>query len=601
MDQPSLSSLGAAIEWAATHAPSRGYRFVKDDKWNDTFYSFADIEQRTRRLAAGLQQLGLRKGNRVALILPDNDAFVLTFLAAVRVGIVPVPIYPPTGLGQLSGYLDNTKHIVRKSGAQVLVTVPMIKAVLGGVQAHCPDLQHVVNYATLQESTNDFRPEDVGPNDVAFLQFTSGSTSRPKGVVLTHANLLANIRNIGVEGLALDPTVDVGVAWLPLFHDMGLIGFVLTPLVHTVSVVFMSPLMFLKRPAIWLNAMSRYRGTITFGPNFAYALAVKRVRESELKGVDLSSWRVAGCGAEPIRPETLEAFAATYEKYGFRKEAFYPAYGLAESTLAVAFSRGVPTDRVKASTLWSEGRAEPVEEGDEDSLRIVNCGPAFEKHEVAVFPMEDETAANPLAERHVGEVRLRGPSVSQGYFEEPELSAKAFADGWFRTGDLGYLVDGNVHICGRSKEVIIVNGRNFYPQDIEWEASQVEGVRKGNVVAFGSADSGERERVVLAFETASSEPAEHQRMVTAIRSRVQESVGIALDDIVPLSTGVLPKTSSGKLQRTKARDLYENGQLTERKSAREADRVDQVKELARSQFHYLRLAVFGSRSKSQSS
>jgi fatty-acyl-CoA synthase len=588
-------TLADAVVRAAESGEGRGFRFIKDEKWTEQFLSFEQIEAATARLAGGLQALGLRKGDRAALILPDNDQFVLTFLACLRAGVVPVPVYPPTGLGQLSGYLDNTSHIVGKSGALALVTTPVIKQMLGVVKAACPQLRHVTTFTTIDEPNQVFSTVDVSPDDIAFLQFTSGSTSRPKGVVLTHANLLANIENIAGEGLQLDPRQDQGLTWLPLFHDMGLIGFVLTPLVHTIQVTFMSPLQFLKRPAVWLQAMSRFHGTITFGPNFAYALCVKRTRPRELEGVDLSHWRVAGCGAEPIRAETLEQFADHFAPLGFRKSAFYPAYGLAESTLAVAFSRGVPTDDVQPSTLWEEGRAVPSD-STRDALRIVNCGKAFKGHEIGIFPLDDELGQTPLGDRQVGEIRLRGPSVSRGYYQEPETTAKAFVNGWFRTGDLGYLVDGDLFICGRQKEVIIVNGRNFYPQDIEWEASQIDGVRKGNVIAFGTHGvDRDRESVVLAFETSVTDPDAHARMASDIRARVQERIGITIDDVVVLAAGALPKTSSGKLQRTRTRELYDNGELSSRRSQREVDRVDQVKNLAKSQLAYLKLAVLGGR------
>jgi fatty-acyl-CoA synthase len=591
------ATLDALIERVAARAPSRGYRFVQDDRWAETFHSFEQLERRTARVAGALQDLGLAKGDRVALILPDNDVFVLAFLAALRAGIVPVPIYPPTGLGQLGAYLDNTRHIVGRSGARALVTSSTIKPLLGTVQGACPELRQVLAAGSLIDSSRDFSPVSLRPDDTAFLQFTSGSTSRPKGVVLTHANLLANIHNIVYEGLRATGDDDVGLTWLPLFHDMGLIGFVLAPLAEAIGITYLSPLMFLKRPGSWLQAMSRFRGTISFGPNFAYALCVKRVRERDLEGVDLSRWRVAGCGAEPIRAETLEAFADTFAKVGFRKEAMLPAYGMAESTLAISFSRGVPTDRVKASVLWAEGKAlEQPDAADRDALRIVCCGKAFEKHEIGVFEQGDEQSARPLPERTVGELRLRGPSVTPGYFEEPELTREAFAGGWFKTGDLGYLAGGEVLICGRSKELVIVNGRNFYPQDIEWEASQVPGVRKGNVIAFATGgEDGDREHVALAFETAATEPEELRRMSADVRARVQAAVGLALDDVVALPAGALPKTSSGKLQRTKTRELYDKGELAARRSAREVDRLDQVKEIAKSQLEYLKLAVFGGR------
>ncbi len=596
MSAPPQSLADAVERLASVH--DRGYRFVLDDKFGDRFMSFSELERTTGRLAGALQELGLVKGDRAALILPDNDAFVTTFIAALRAGIVPVPIYPPTGLGQLAGYLDNTRHIIDRSGSRVVITTTVIKQLLGSVQAACPALERVVAQPSLADSTAPFRPERIGHDDTAFLQFTSGSTSRPKGVVLTHANLLANAHNIIDLGLGATPGNDAGVTWLPLFHDMGLIGFVLAPLLDGISVTFMSPLMFLKRPATWLQGMSRYKGTISFGPNFAYALAVKRTKERELEGVDLSAWRVAGCGAEPIRAETLESFASTFASRGFRKDAFLPAYGMAESTLAISFDRGLHTDRVRASALWAEGRAEPVGNDEDDSLRLVGCGKSFEGHEVGVFALDDDKSERRLPDRSVGELRLRGPSVTSGYFDDAERTAEAFAGGWLRTGDLGYLADGAVFICGRSKEVVIVNGRNFYPQDIEWEASQIDGVRKGNVVCFGSGDtSSDREQVVLAYETAIEDPEQRKRIGNDIRSRVQDAVGVALDDVVAVDPGVLPKTSSGKLQRTKARELYESGELVDRRSAREVDRLDQVKTLARSQLDYLKLSLFGNRKK----
>jgi len=587
-------TLAEAIELTAKSSPKRGYRFVQNDKFDHDFQTFEQLEVKTRELAGALQDTGLVKGDRVALILPDTDQFVLTFLAALRAGVIPVPIYPPTGLGQLSGYVDNTRHIVHKCGAKVLLTAPVIKPLLGSVHASCPALAKVITYASLIESNATFRPVEIAPSDTAFLQFTSGSTNKPKGVVLTHANLMANIRNIVVEGLKADPEVDTGFTWLPLFHDMGLIGFVLAPVAHGIEVTFLSPMLFLKRPSIWVRGMSRFGSSITFGPNFAYALSIKRVRARDIEGIDLSKWRVAGCGAEPIRAETLEAFAEHYGAYGFKKEAFFPAYGLAESTLAVSFSNAVPTDRVKASVLWSTDEAVVCEESDPDALRIVACGRAFKDHEIGIFALDDEKCEHPLPERKVGEIRLKGPSVSPGYFEAPDLTEKAFRDGWFFTGDLGYLADGHVHICGRSKEVVIINGRNFYPQDIEWEASQVEGVRKGNAIAFGTGGE-DREAVALVFETAVSDETRLENMVKEIRGRVQEVIGLMLDDVLPLAPGVLPKTSSGKLQRTKTRDLYEEGELVRRRSQREADRVDQVKEIAKSQLGYLKLAVFGGR------
>jgi acyl-CoA synthetase (AMP-forming)/AMP-acid ligase II len=408
------------------------------------------------------------------------------------------------------------------------------------------------------------------------------------------------------DGLHAGDGTDVGVSWLPLYHDMGLIGFVLAPLVTKNTTVFLPPLLFLKRPATWLQVISRHKGTISYGPNFAYALACKRIRERELEGVDLSSWRVAGCGAEPIRPETLETFAATFAKHGFKKEALLPSYGMAESSLAICFTElgeGMKTLSVDPGALWGEG---VVKEDDGDkSVRLVSCGKAFPGHEVEVFAETDGASTAPLGQDRVGELRLRGPSLMRGYWEDEERTKDAFAGNYLKTGDLGFLHDGHVYICGRSKEVIIVNGRNYYPQDMEWEAGKVSGVRKGNVIAFGSRDpSGQemdRERVVVTFEVQDPHELDDTGRTTiltqAVRKAILEGMALSVDDVVPLLPGVLPKTSSGKLQRAKTRELYESGELGARKSARDISKLDVVKEAAKSQLEYFKLAVLGGRAK----
>ncbi len=608
---PEFRTLAQHIEDAAKVAPTRGFRFVPETgvpepgatEASEASFSYTAIERASARYGGALQALGLRKGDRVALILPANEDFILCFFGALRAGIIPVPIYPPLGLGQLQGYLDNTRHIVQKCGARVLVTDAKIKRMLGTVQASCPELSEVVAVEAIRESLEALKPVDIGLDDVAFLQFTSGSTSRPKGVSLTHRNLAENVHAFMGAGLGVGND-DVGISWLPLYHDMGLIGFVLAPMIYKVPSVFLPPLLFLKRPASWLQAFSRHRGTIGYGPNFAYALCVKRLKEKELEGIDLSSWRVAGCGAEPIRPETLEAFADTFARWGFRKEALLPSYGMAESTLAVCFSerdQGPKTLAVDGPTLWADGTVKVVPEDAEGAVRLVSCGPAFTGHDIGIFGIDDATSATRLPERTVGEIRIKGPSVMAGYWEDAERTRDAFAGDFLRTGDLGFLDGGRVYICGRSKEVIILNGRNYYPQDIEWEAGKIPGVRKGNVIAFGARDRIEtdRERVVVAFEVQDAreldDPKRVGDLVQRVRAAVQAGMQLTLDDVVPLASGVLPKTSSGKLQRAKTRELYEGGALTAQKSAREVNRLDVMKEAAKSQLSYFKLAVLGGR------
>jgi fatty-acyl-CoA synthase len=625
-----------AIEDAAKADPTRGFRFIPETGVpgfaspassaaaaspspasaahggaastppldpSEASFSFTAIERVSARFGGALQALGLRKGDRVALILPNNDDFVLCFLGAIRAGIIPVPIYPPMALGQLQAYVDNTRHIVAKSGARALVTTSKIKRLLGTVQAESPALEQVVAIEGIRESTEPLKGERISPEDVAFLQFTSGSTSRPKGVTLTHGNLAANIKCIMEDGLRIRPE-DTAISWLPLYHDMGLIGFVLAPLYHCVPIVYLPPLLFLKRPVTWLQAFTRHKANIAYAPNFGYALCVKRIKAAELEGLDVSHWRVAGCGAEPIRPETLEGFCETFAKVGFRREAFLPSYGMAESSLAIAFSEldeGMKTISVDGPTLWAKGEAAPVPDDAEGVVRLVSCGKEFPEHTIGVFDLEDAASERPLPERKVGELRIAGPSVMRSYWEDAERTRDSFAGPMLRTGDLGFLSDGHVFVCGRSKEVVIVNGRNYYPQDMEWEAGKIAGVRRGNVVAFGARDpSGverDRERVVLAFEVQEPERlAQSAKLCAEVRQAVQEGIGLTLDDVVALPPGALPKTSSGKLQRAKTRELYETGELMGRApAAREASALDLAKHAAISQLSYFKLAVLGGR------
>ena len=591
-----LRTVVQAIEDAASSSKT-GYRFVEEQSEAEPFFTHGGIERASARFGAALQALGCAKGDRVALILPDNADFIFAFLGAIRAGVVPVPIYPPTGLGKLTGYLSNTLHIVARSGASLIVTTSEIKKLLGTVQAKAVQLQRIATIDQLRSIRQELKPVKVSLDDTCFLQFTSGSTSQPKGVVLTHANLAANVRCIMEQGIGIQDGVDSAVSWLPLYHDMGLIGFVLAPIYHRNTVTFLPPLLFLKRPARWLEAISRQRATISFGPNFAYALCVKRVKESELQHLDLSQWRVAGCGAEPIRAENLRAFADKFSAVGFRSKAFMASYGMAESTLAVSFSRvggGLLVDTVGAEALSAERKAVAAQPGSTSSVEVVQCGPAFEGHEVRAFAEEDTESLRPLGEREVGELRLRGPSVTPGYYDDAELTRSAFAGGWLKTGDLGYLADGNVHVCGRLKEVIIVNGRNYYPQDLEWEASKVDGVRKGNVIAFGTnRPQNDRERVVVAFETQETDEAVRASIKTQVRGSVQQSLGLTVDDVIAVMQGALPKTSSGKLQRNLARELYEQGDLLDRTSARSSSPVAALTELAKSQLGYVRHALLG--------
>lgn len=554
-------TLADSVEKLATADARHGFSFVLDakDLSQLRWISFPEIYALTTRYAGALQAAGLRRGDRLALILPDNEQFLLTFLAALRIGVIAVPITPMHGFEQMAGHLQQVTHLVGKSGAKVLVTTSKLKTAAESFGTQPKALGTLLAIEALAGFDATMRPEKITPDDVAFLQFTSGSTALPKGVIVTHRNLHNNIRFIGDRyGVT---SSDVAVSWLPMFHDMGLIGNMLMMVCRQIPSVYLAPHMLLQRPLSWLKTIANHRGTWSVAPNFAYALCVKRGVAAECAGLDLSSWRTAGCGAEPIRPGDIRSFVETFEPFGFRPTAFAAMYGMAEATLAITL--GMPGDGMKtvaldAARLAADNLALPAQSG-QAVLELAGCGYPDEQQEVAVFAIEDEASQKPLADGQVGEVRVRGPTVTAGYWEDEAQTQKTFGAGWLRTGDMGFFRDGQLFVCGRHKEVIILSARNYYPQDIEHVASSVPGVRKGNVIAFGTGGvfaGGDHEMVVVATEV--SDPKVFD--ATAVIRAIQTALGIAAE-VVALNPGQLPKTSSGKLQRTKARALYESGQL----------------------------------------
>lgn len=571
-------TIPAALRAAASGPPDRGYTFVGDDGHTERFHSFAALHREAVRRAQGLLALGLRPGDRVVLVLPDGEDFALTLLGALVARVVPVPVVPPFDLGRLGAWLEHCGHILARSGATVVVTDGTIRRVAGALATR--ERRLVVSGAL--DGAGDAPLPPPAPDEPALIQFTSGSTSRPKGVLLTHGNIAANAHCIMRHGLDVGPD-DKGCSWLPFYHDMGLIGFVLAPLVTASPRVLMPPLAFLRRPVLWLRLLTRHRGTLGFAPTFAYGLCAAWVSEQELEGLDLRSWRVAGCGAEPVHAPTLERFAARFGAVGFDRRALMPCYGMAESTLAVTFApvgRAPRTERVDGR-LDRGDTATPA--GEAGSSELVSCGRPFPGHEVAVA----DEAGRPLPERRVGEILDRGPSVMAGYYGDPGATAEALGGGWLHTGDLGYLADGELFLCGRIKDLIIVAGRNHHPTDLEWAAAGVPGVRTGNVVAFG-VPRGDGERVVLCAETRLP-PERHAELAAAVRGRVLEGAGLRVDEVLLMPPGTLPKTSSGKLQRRLARERYLQGVLVEQ--GRPEGRAAVLRRLVRSQWSLLRQRV----------
>ena len=556
-DYPNLI---AALD-AGKGMTTKGYTFLDRDQ-KEQFYSFEKLREEAMRRAAHFRNYGLKKGDRLAMVVPDGEDFVPTFLAAVWAGIVPVPLYPPLSMGKLDAYIDTLVAIMGKAKPVYLVTNEKVQAVLWSGISKVNSVKGVITTEELllpaPEGVSQEKAE-VTEDDLCFLQFTSGSTSTPKGVSVTHGSLRANAWAIMRDGLQSDTDVDHGVSWLPLYHDMGLIGFVISPLFHRVSVTFIPTMTFVRNATIWLRTIHRVKGTISFAPNFAYALAVKRAKPEQLASLDLSSMRHFGCGAEPINPVTMRAFVETFSKAGLKPQSLLPCYGMAEATLAISFiglEEELSTDVIDSDVYQQDRKAEPapVEKlADGSAQEFVNCGKAFPRHEVGIF---DESGKR-LTDRRIGEIWVRGPSIAKGYFEDPEATERTFGNGWLKTGDYGYLVSGNVYITGRKKDIIIINGRNYDPQRMEWIVDELPEVRKGSTVAF-SRPGLQSEELVIVVESRTQKPEE---LTELIKQKINENLQLMPMDVIIAPVGSLPKTSSGKLQRAKTRLQYLAGEI----------------------------------------
>ncbi len=530
----------------------------------DHYFTYRQLYAEAGRRAAHLAWLGLKKGDRLALMMIEAHEFVMSFLGCVRAGIIPAPLSPPMTTKGGENFLATAARIIDDAGAKALLTTVSSKPFAEQMLQRTSGGARLVTVETaFAGDPPPFDPPQIDQEDICFLQYTSGSTTSPRGVMVTHANLMANITAfLGPHGLNGGPG-DVAVSWLPLYHDMGLIGFILGPLVYIGPAVILPTTSFARDPRVWLKAIDKYRGTISYAPNFAYAQVVKRLRDQDLEMLDLSCWRVAGCGAEPIHAPTLLSFAERLAPAGFRAEALMPSYGLAESTLAVSIyphDAAPRIERIDAEAL-KRGRAHPATENNGSASKLVSCGPPLPDHQVAIVNEEGMT----LPEREIGEIVVKGPSVTRGYFRNPEATAATWQDGWLRTGDLGYLAGGELFVCGRSKELIIIRGANYYPQDIELAVRELPGIKRGNVVAFG-VNEGNDERLVIVAE---AETREGEALRPRIATRIQEATGLEVHRVVLVPAGTLLRTTSGKLQRRQMKQLYEQGELPELPPERE--------------------------------
>ena len=548
------------FERAAQHPQRPALTFLTDGETATHAYDYAELHARARACAALLSERAA-PGDRALLVYPTGPAYVVAFLGCLYAGLIAVPAYPPASRDPR--HWSRLVSIIKDATPRLVLTESALAAPLTAAREAVPGLssvQLVVTDGEAQADADSWRWARPSPDSVAMLQYTSGSTTSPKGVMLSHQNLLAGERAISSAfSMSAD---DVVVSWLPLFHDMGLIGTLLQPLYYGIPGVLLSPQHFMERPERWLAAVARHRGTVSGGPDFAYRLCTQRVEDPAQLGFDLSSWRLAFCGAEPIHEQTLSAFASKFSAIGFDSRALYPCYGLAESTLLVTGGvrgSGARSVRVDPVALAAD-RVSPSDSG----RPLVCCGGAQPEHEVIVADLE---TGEPLGADTVGEIRVTGPSVAQGYWNNPEATEQSFVQRrgrtWLRTGDLGFLHDGQLVVTGRHKDLIIVRGHNLYPQDIERSVEErAEVVRKGRTAAFGIELGGE-ECVAVVAEV--SPRVQKLIDVNALCQRISETVAMLHGEparlVLLLEPGAVPITSSGKLMRSACRRAWEKKQL----------------------------------------
>jgi fatty-acyl-CoA synthase len=575
----SAATLTEILRLRGRGEPARAHIFLYEEDHDDPReITFGELYERAAAVAVELQRRGLEPGQTVAIMLPTCAEFFFTFAGVLLAGGIPVPIYPPIRADRVTEYAARQSGILRNAEARFLITFRQAEGLARLLQPSVPTLRGVLNaerlasvdeangHSAKQHPATEWRAvqnlsHQPHTEDIALLQYTSGSTGDPKGVTLTHANLLSNIRSI-VAGIDLRPD-DVAVSWLPLYHDMGLIGAWFVPLFSGVPLIAMSPLAFLSRPERWLRAIHRHRGTISPAPNFAYELCVRKIAEKDLQELDLSSWRAAWNGAEPVHPGTLQRFATRFAPCGFRREALLPVYGLAEASLGISVSgigSGYRVDRIERDAFESSRRAIPTAASNQTALEFVGAGKPLPDVEVRIVDAEGLD----LAERVEGQLWFRSPAATSGYYRNPAATREIMREGgWLNSGDYAYLADGEIYITARAKDVIIKGGRNLYPHEIEQVAGRVEGVRTGCVVAFGAPDARSgTEKLIVAAEVRGRGAREGEKRISDEIARVvNEAMGVPPDQIELLAPQSIPKTSSGKLRRSEARRLFLAGEL----------------------------------------
>jgi 1-acyl-sn-glycerol-3-phosphate acyltransferase len=555
-------SLTEVLDWHADRHSDRPHILLSDGFAETETITYGALREQSRMVARGLRERGFLPGDRVAIMLPTGAAFFQAFFGTLYAGGVPVPIYPPMRLSQIEDHLRRQAGILRNAGATFLLAPPEGRALSALLKAQVETLRAVAYVDDVRSDTPAPLPPGAEATDLAMLQYTSGSTGDPKGVMLTHGNLLSNIRAMG--GAIEASSKDIFVSWLPLYHDLGLIGAWLGSLYFAAPVIIMSPLTFIVRPEAWLWAIHRNRATLSAAPNFGFELCVKKIEDAALAGLDLSSLRLVANGAEPVSPQTVRRFEERFAPYGFRAEAMAPVYGLAENSVGLAFpplGRAPVVDHVQRDALTGRGAAAPAEPGDPHAVEHVASGRPLPGHEIRIV----DAMGRELGARQEGRIEFRGPSATQGYFRSEEKTRALFDDDWLDTGDLGYIAGGDLFITGRIKDIIIKAGRNIYPEEIEEAVGDLERVRKGCVAVFASVEPATgAEKLVILAETYETDPDGKAKIARHIIEAASDLLETPPDDVVLAAPHTVPKTSSGKIRRAAAHAIYEAGDLEPR-------------------------------------
>ncbi len=553
-------TLQEVLAWHLKQQPERVHihLYGEDDKPQEI--SYQSLYEGACQAAAGLQQHGLQPGETVAIMLPTSHSYFFSFLGILLAGGIPVPIYPPARPSQIEDHLRRHVRILNNAQTTLLITVPEAKLVAHLLQSHVSSLRQVITAEDLSAAKGSMPHFTAAKaSEIAFLQYTSGSTGNPKGVILTHSNLLANLRAMGE---AIEVTSDdLFVSWLPLYHDMGLIGAWLGSLYFGFPLVVMSPLAFLARPQRWLWAMHHHRGTLSAAPNFAYELCLHKIDDNTLQGLDLRSWRMAFNGAEPVSPGTIRRFSNRFSAFGFRPEAFAPVFGLAESSVGLAFpppGRIPPIDRIQRTALTTSGLAIPAAATEHQVLEFPACGQPLAGHPIRIVDADGQL----LPERREGHLQFRGPSATSGYYRNPEETQRLFDGSWLNSGDLAYIAEGDLYITSRVKDLIIRAGRNIYPYELEEAVGCIPGIRKGCVAIFATTDhSTATESVVVLAETRETTPDSLKKLQDQIDALATDLLEMRPDSIILAPPHTVLKTSSGKIRRSACRELYEQGRI----------------------------------------